>query len=157
MKFRTLINWFIISIFLSTSIFAGVKDLEKYYNRIEENLIVGVESDNQGLRISAAYFLGEINSEKAVIPLMKMLKSSPIEEERLIAALSLAKIKSEKGIYAIKQRIKFDESERVQRLCTIFYNNHKLENIRGDVIVEPFDLADLNLEYKGIKLQQFLN
>ena len=88
---------------------------------------------------------------------MRMLKSSSSEEERLIAALSLSKIKSEKGMFAVKQRIKYDDSQRVQRLCKIFYNNYKLEDIDSDVIVEPFEVADLNLEYKGIKLEQFLN
>ena len=42
------------------------------YQQIEDNLIVGVLSDNLGLRISSAYFLGEIKSEKAIIPLLKM-------------------------------------------------------------------------------------
>ena len=132
-------------------------NLEKKYEQIEQNLIVGLESDNMGLRTSCAYFLGEIKSQKAVIPLMKMLKSSEAVEERLVAALSLSKIRSEKGLFAVKQRIKFDDSERVQRICQIFYNNYLLENIEGNVIVEPFEIADLNLEYKGIKLSQFLN
>ena len=145
----------LLSVF-TLSIYAN-NDLEKKYEQIEENLIAGLESDNMGLRTSCAYFLGEIKSQKAVIPLMQMLKSSDEEEERLVASLSLAKIRSEKGLFAIKQRIKFDDSYRVQRQCQIFYNNYLLENVEGNVIVEPFEIADLNLEYKGIKLSQFLN
>ena len=146
----------LLLLLFTTSLFAG-NSVEQNYSKIEQNLLVGLTSENEGLKMRSAYFLGEIKSQKAIIPLMKMLKNSASVEERLIAALSLAKIKSDKGMFAVKQRIKFDDSERVQRLCKIFYNNYNLENIDSDVIVEPFQVADLNLEYKGIKLQQFLN
>jgi HEAT repeat protein len=146
----------VLMLILSVSIFAGNKNLEEKYKTIEDNLLVGLQTDNLGLKVSAAYFLGEMKSERAVIPLMKMLKGNTTEEEKLIAALSLAKIKSEKGMFAVKQRIKFDDSKRVQRLCDIFYNNYLFENIEGNVIVEPFDFADLNIEYRGIKLSQFV-
>lgn len=146
----------VLMLILSVSIFAGNKNLEEKYKTIEDNLLVGLKTDNLGLKVSAAYFLGEMKSERAVIPLMKMLKGNTTEEEKLIAALSLAKIKSEKGMFAVKQRIKFDDSKRVQRLCDIFYKNYLFENIEGNVIVEPFDFADLNIEYRGIKLSQFV-
>jgi HEAT repeat protein len=145
----------VLMIIFSVSIFAGNKNLEEKYKTIEDNLLVGLQTDNLGLKVSAAYFLGEMKSERAVIPLMKILKGNTTDEEKLIAALSLCKIKSEKGMFAVKQRIKFDDSERVKRLCDIFYKNYLFENIEGKVIVEPFDIADLNIEYKGIKLSQF--
>jgi len=145
----------VLMLILSVSISAGNKNLEEKYKTIEDNLLVGLQTDNLGLKVSAAYFLGEMKSERAVIPLMKMLKGNTTEEEKLIAALSLAKIKSEKGMFAVKQRIKYDDSKRVQRLCDIFYKNYLFENIEGNVIVEPFNIADLNIEYKGIKLSQF--
>ena len=125
---------------------------EKQYKQIEDNLIVGLNTDNEGLKISCTYFLGEIKSDKAVIPLMRILKSSEVEEERIAAALALVKINSDKGLFTIKQRIKFDDSERVQRMCAIFYNQCLLDKVKGEVFVEPFHIVDLNLEYKGIKL-----
>jgi len=146
---------FALILLFCTSIFATNLDNEAKYKQIEDNLLVGLTTDNIGLRVSAAYFLGEMKSDRAIIPLMKMLKSSSTEEERLIAALSLAKIKSEKGMFAVKQRIKYDDSERVQRMCGIFYNNHLFEKLEGKVIVEPFNIANLDIEYKGIKLSQF--
>jgi len=139
----------------SLSTFANTPISEEKYRQIEENLLLGMNSSNTGLQISCAYFLGEMKSDRALIPLLKMLKSGVTVEERLIAALSLAKIRSEKGMFAVKQRIKFDESKRVQRLCRIFYNNYKFENIKGNVIVEPFHIVDLNMEYNGVKLEQF--
>ena len=83
---------------------------------------MGINSDNFGLRTSAAYMLGELKCEKGVIPLMRMLKSEEREDARIVAALALLKIGNEKGIFAIKQAIRFDQSDRVRRLCANFYN-----------------------------------
>lgn len=89
-----------------------------------ESLIMGVNSDNFGLRTSSAYMLGELKCEKGVIPLMRMLKSEDREDARIVAALALLKIGNAKGIFAIKQAIKFDDSERVRRLCANFYHSY---------------------------------
>lgn len=111
------------------------------YEQVEENLIVGVQSDNLGLRVSAAYFLGEIKSEKSVIPLMKMLKSSDNEKERIMAALSLYKINTAIGNFAVKRRAIFDDSQRVRNLCNIFHKQMKLDKVKGKVTVEPIELS----------------
>jgi HEAT repeat protein len=87
-----------------------------------ESLIVGINSDNFGLRTSAAFMLGELKCEKGVIPLMRMLKSEDREDARIVAALALLKIGNSKGIFAIKQAVRFDDSERVRRQCANFYN-----------------------------------
>lgn len=137
------------------STFASSPITEEKYRQIEDNLLVGLETENLGLNISCAYFLGEMKSDRAVIPLLKMLKGSESEEERIIAALSLAKINSEMGIFAVKQKIKFDDSERVQRLCKLFYNDHLVKEQSGKVIVEPLNIVDLDMEFNGIKLAQF--
>ena len=50
---------------------------------IEDNLLEGLSSDNLGLRISTAYFLGEFRTEKAVIPLIKMLHNEKEEGDVL--------------------------------------------------------------------------
>lgn len=129
------------------------------YKQIENNLLVGLNTDNQGLQVSCAFFLGELKSEKAVIPLLKMLKSGKTEEERIIAALSLSKIQTERALFAVKQRIKFDDSERVQRLCELFYNCCMSNKNMGNVIVEPIKVVDLNIdlnqEFSGVSLADF--
>ena len=65
-----------------------------------------------------------LKSDEAVIPLMKILKNDENEEARIMAALSLLKIKDSRGIFAIKQAIQFDESERVRKMCSIFYQDY---------------------------------
>ncbi len=91
------------------------------YKQAELNYIHGVESDNAGLRVSATYFLGEMQSEAAVIPLLRVLKNCTDEECRIAAALALVKIGDARGVYAVKKAAEFDDSKRVRDLCWKFY------------------------------------
>jgi hypothetical protein len=114
----------LVFVFLITfSAFAENNQVNKVKDSAIESLIMGVNSDNFGLRTSAAYMLGDLKCEKGVIPLMRMLKSEEREDARIVAALALLKIGDAKGIFAIKQAIKFDDSERVRRLCANFYHS----------------------------------
>lgn len=102
------------------SVFAGVKTTKE--NNVEENLIVGLNSDNLGLKTSSAYMLGEYGTSKSINSLLKVLKSGNTEEERISAAMALVKINTEQSMFAVKQNAKFDDSERVRKLCALFYN-----------------------------------
>lgn len=92
---------------------------------IETNLLDALTSGNAGLMQSAAYYLGEFKSEKAIIPLMKMLHSDCCDGLRVTAALSLTKIGTGKSLYAVKQCGTFDHSSFVKRFCTQFYSAAK--------------------------------
>jgi len=94
------------------------------YASAEQNLLIGVESDNQGLKESSAYMLGELKSSKAVVPLMKMLRSDDHESARIVAALALCRIGDARGVYAVKRATQFDSSERVAQRCAWFYNEY---------------------------------
>lgn len=88
-----------------------------------DNYLAGINSNNLGLRVSCAYYLGEYKTPEAIIPLMKMLNSEKSEEARIVAALSLIKIGTDKAVYAVKQAANLDKSERVRNLCEKFYNS----------------------------------
>lgn len=128
MKTRiVLVCFLILSISISTFGFITLTPAKKNsFNRdlVIINLMNGISSGNQGLRMSSAYFLGELKSDEAVIPLMRILKSDENEESRIMSALSLLKIKDSRGLFAIKQAIKFDDSERVRKMCSIFYQDY---------------------------------
>ena len=94
---------------------------------IELNYLAGANSDNLGLQVSAAYYLGERKSTKAVIPLMKILRESESVEARIMAALSLYKIGDNRGVHAIKQAIRFDDNEQVKKMCEILTKMHDQE------------------------------
>jgi hypothetical protein len=91
------------------------------YRQAELNYIHGVESDNAGLRLSSTLFLGEMKSDEAVIPLMRVLKNCEDEACRIAAAVSLVKIGDSRGLFAVKRAATFDESQRVRDLCWKFY------------------------------------
>jgi hypothetical protein len=98
-----------------------------------QNLLIGLDSDNTGLTSSSAFYLGELSSTRAVIPLMKMLRNSEQEELRISAALALLKIGDERGIYAIKRAIVFDESKRVSDMCEKFYNAYLYDKYSSEI------------------------
>ncbi|MCK5088195.1 MAG: hypothetical protein KAQ90_11770, partial [Melioribacteraceae bacterium] len=61
---------FLLALFiLTSSTFASdspSKNKNLNYEKVESNLLEGLKSDNFGLKVSSAYMLGEIKSEKAV-------------------------------------------------------------------------------------------
>ena len=98
-----------------------------------KTLLEGLNTDNRGLQAGCTYMLGELCCERSVITLLDVLHSNPSEELRILAALSLYKIGDSRGLYAIKQAIRFDESERVSRLCEKFYSAY-MKNESGSQI-----------------------
>ena len=90
----------------------------------EETLLNGLECENCGVQASAMYMLGDLKIEKAVIPLMSMLKSAPDEKSRIIAALSLCKIGDGRGTFAVKRAALYDSSDRVRLICSWYYNQY---------------------------------
>jgi hypothetical protein len=97
---------------------------EEKYSQIEANYLVGLNSNNIGLRTSCAYFLGEMKSDKAIIPLLKLLRYGETEQSRIIAALSLYKIGSRIGMYRIKGLAQTDKSEKVRRVLDRIYSTY---------------------------------
>ena len=119
-----LLGTLFLLLLLVTSVYPqdSIKVLKKLNDdSIDLNYLEGVKAENLGLKISASYYLGERKSSKAVVPLMKILKSDKSPEARIMAALSLFKIGDERGIYAIKQAVQFDDNEWVKKMCNIFY------------------------------------
>lgn len=127
----------LISFLLMGSSFAGEKKIPNSnldYDKVEQTLIMGLDSDNFGLKVSSAYMLGEIKSEKAVNRLTKLLRDANDERMRLAAALSLIKIGSEKSVYFVKQGQKFNDLEKIRDMCVHLYKAHVATTFNG---VEP--------------------
>jgi len=88
------------------------------------SLLEAVRSDISSLNASAAFVLGDLRCERAVVPLMRLLHDSPDPSVRIASALALCRIGDRRGAFAVKQAVKFDSSPKVQRLCAWFYNEH---------------------------------
>lgn len=94
------------------------------YDRAEQNLLIALASDNSGLVESAADVLGELQSTKAVVPLMNLLREGNPESTRIVAALALCKIGDARGLYAVKRAAEFGGDEVVGQRCAFFYNSY---------------------------------
>jgi HEAT repeat protein len=117
----------VIALAIILALPATANDLKKElgeakYDLAVQNLLNGVTSTNDGLRRSAIYQLGELQAEDAVIPLMRVLRSCPDERCRVAAAWALCKIGDERGVYAVKQAVRFDDSQKVQLHSAWYYN-----------------------------------
>ena len=97
---------------------------EEKYDQIEENMLLGIKSDNTGLQTSCAYFLGEMKSDRAMIPLLRLVSNGGTEATRIIAALSLYKIESKIGMYRLKYLAETDESKLAKRVFEIIYKKY---------------------------------
>ncbi len=96
---------------------------------IEENLMEGINSNNLGLQVSSAYFLGELKSRssKVIIPLLKLLRKGETEEARIIAAISLYKLDSGIGMYRLKWYSVHEENEVLRTKFQRIYNSYLLD------------------------------
>jgi len=100
------------------------KEVEARKCKAIPNLLIAIQSENAGLRESAAFLLGEFKCESAVVPLMAILHGSDRESSREVAALALCRIGDERGLYAVKRAVTFDASSTVRARCAWFYNQY---------------------------------
>ena len=109
----------------ASSVMAKESNLPPNVNKtlVEDNLFVGMASDNLGLQRSCALMLGKIQSDRAVVPLMAVLHTRADENIRIAAAWALCNIGDARGVYAVKMAVKYDASPKVQATCAWYYEN----------------------------------
>lgn len=128
-----------LTILLLTIIAIGTLDASvkpktkvKITQNTASSLIEGLNSENLGLKSCSAYMIGELQLSQAVTPLMRILREDENDEMRIAAALALYKIGSPIAIHAVKQSIKFDDGERVSKLCASFYCEYLKINLNDE-------------------------
>jgi HEAT repeat protein len=104
----------------------------------EAKLLDDVHCDNCQTKESAMFDLGELRSEKAVIPLMDVLHSDADESTRIVAALALCRIGDARGTFAVKRAATFDASPKVRTRAAWFYSTYVKE---GSFQFEPVQPA----------------
>lgn len=112
--------------FSTTPAFSKTKKFDKAL--AEQNLLIGICSENTGLRASSAFVAGEIKAEGLVIPLMKLFREEKNDKVRITAALALLKIGDGRGLKLIEYASRFDDCCSVKELCRKFhayYLKHK--------------------------------
>lgn len=111
--------------------------------QITKNLLIGIQSCNKGLCASCTYLLGKFCCKKSVVPLLSLLHNAKCEEIRILAALSLVKIGDGRGVFAVKRAAVFDESERVKKLCNLFYKAYLTGKVTDKIFFEDLQKANV--------------
>ncbi|MBU2492646.1 MAG: HEAT repeat domain-containing protein [Bacteroidetes bacterium] len=115
-----------ISIPINAKLLPADSSVKVTKSRIVDNLLVGIKSQNEGLKLSSLFQLGNYAMDKAVIELMRTLKDDSKAEARITAALSLYKLGDPRGLFAIGRAAIFDESPRVRKMCEKYYQQSVL-------------------------------
>jgi HEAT repeat protein len=94
-----------------------------------KNLIVALNSDNDGLRKSAVYFAGYYKISDAVEPLINMLNSSTNDVSlKTLAAYSLHEIGDEECLDALKEAANNNSDKRLCIKCKLMYEDLKMKS-----------------------------
>lgn len=104
-----------------------IKKQNSYDNTVK-SLMLGLGSDNFGLKTSSAFMIGELKVKNAVIPLLRMLRNEKSDEAKIVAALALYKLGTPMSINALFQAARFDKSKRVRKICSGFYLDYISKN-----------------------------
>ena len=136
---KTLVSILLLSSLMIAPLLAAGADLSTstHKSAIVENLMSGIKSDNEGLRVSSAIVLTEVIDNALVkpddfsatlVPLLKMLDYGTTDEERIAAAVALYSIDSGIGIYRLRGSAKFDSSEKVRNVSKNLYHSYHILN-----------------------------
>ncbi|MDP2363166.1 MAG: hypothetical protein Q8M94_05290 [Ignavibacteria bacterium] len=112
-----------------------VSDLAKNKFALQ-NLVMGIQSENEGVRESSIHFAGMyrfIDTEDALINQLKVEKKSDI---KVLIGLALFRMNSEKGMNELQRLATKDENPRVRRMSQAIYNEYLVNNSNKTADVE---------------------
>ena len=104
-----------------------ISDLSKHKFALQ-NLEMGIQSENDGVRESAIYLAGQyrfIDTEDALIKQLKVEKKSDI---KVLIGLALFRMSSEKGMNELQRLATQDENFRVRRMSSAIYSEYLVTN-----------------------------
>jgi len=116
----------ILTVPLYPQVYASLGSTSTKYEQVESNYLKGLNSEVHNLKLCCAYFLGELKSQKAVIPLMKIFREEK-GDAKLIAAWSLLKIGDPRGVYIVKSAIDTKECKDINCMLHFLYTDYCLK------------------------------
>ena len=116
----------ILFVFLVSESFGQKKQVSDLTNSkyALQNIIMGIQSENEGVRESSIYFAGQyrfIDTEEALIEQLKVEKESDI---KVLIGLALFRMNSEKGMNELLSLASKDENPRVRRMSQAIYDEY---------------------------------
>ena len=104
-----------------------IADLSKHKYALQ-NLIMGIQSENDGVRESSIYLAGQyrfIDTEDALIKQLKVERRSDI---KVLIGLALLRMNSEKGMNELQQAALRDKDQHVKSMSQAIYNEYLVIN-----------------------------
>lgn len=104
-----------------------ITDLSKHKYALQ-NLIMGIQSENDGVRESSIYLAGQyrfIDTEDALIKQLKVERRSDI---KVLIGLALFRMNSEKGMNELQQAALRDKDQHVKSMSQAIYNEYLVIN-----------------------------
>jgi HEAT repeat protein len=116
---KTALTLLTVLILATTAMGQSVRSAKHTFNETAiKNLMVGLNSENEGLRKSSIYFAGLYGIEEAAGTLVDQFPEEKNPKLRILIALALYRIGDQKGMDAIFTASKKDGDQEVKRICS---------------------------------------
>lgn len=89
-----------------------------------QNLVMGIQSENTGVRESAIYLAGQYRFFDAENALIKQLRVEKDSDIKVLIGLALFRMNSEKGMNELQILASKDENPRVRKMSQAIYNEY---------------------------------
>jgi HEAT repeat protein len=99
-----------------------------------ENLLIGIRSDNPGLKKSSVYMAGKYELDECTGSLIEQLKTEKDASVKVLIALALYRIGSEEGMEAIEELAHNDNNKEVRRMSSAIVNQWQEDNNKTVVL-----------------------
>jgi hypothetical protein len=132
-------------VFAFTAVYAN-ENLENVdWDAFSENLVVGLKSDNLGVRTSAMQqvirYADNVNVDDAIFDIVEMYRSSNDEKVRQLALAAMHKTENAWAMDFLKRNLKFEKSEKLRTAIYHILNDYE----PGTVVAKS--AAEQNVEY----------
>jgi len=129
----------LISLILSETAFGG-SDLNKSPKKIPKNsiesIIIGLNSDNQGLIIGCAMMAGDYKITETVEHLAKILNSDLSYDIKTAAVFALYQIQNTEALVALKNACVKNNCPYLKQSAEVFLNHYLINNPTENIKLE---------------------
>ena len=98
-----------------------------------DNLLDGINSENDGVKRSSIYFAGHYRIAEAEEALIEQLKKELNPSNRILIALVLYELVSEDGLLEVKKLANNDDNLKVRRMSTHIYNEFLTKDFKREL------------------------
>jgi len=112
----------------------SIKDITAHKYALD-NLIAGIQSENDGVRRNSIYFAGYYKIVETEDALIAQLKEEKDPSTRILISLVLLELGSEEGLLEVKDLSLKDKDAKVRRMATQIYNEYLVNDAASTVYV----------------------